>query len=102
MLSKNILCLLDRKIRDKSPDHIFDLNFFWQYATYNFLSGICSEFFDLSSVSAHKKFFPLCYPVFLSFCPCFYFSSFAILKLYFSLQNPLGRQEKQYPFLKIS
>ena len=28
MLSRNRLCLLDRKIHDKSPDHLFDLNFF--------------------------------------------------------------------------
>ena len=28
MLSRNRLCLLDGKIPHKSPDHIFDLNFF--------------------------------------------------------------------------
>ena len=28
MLSRNRLSLLDGKIRDKSPDHLFDLNFF--------------------------------------------------------------------------
>ena len=28
MLSRNRFCLLDGKIRDKSPDHLFDLNFF--------------------------------------------------------------------------
>ena len=28
LLSRNRLCLLDGKIRNKSPDHLFDLNFF--------------------------------------------------------------------------
>src|ERR1043165_1788680 len=28
MLSRNRFCLLDEKIRDKSPDHLFDLNVF--------------------------------------------------------------------------
>ena len=28
MLSRNRFCLLDRKIHHKSPDHLFDLNFF--------------------------------------------------------------------------
>ena len=28
MLSRNRFCLLDGKIRDKSPDHLFDLNYF--------------------------------------------------------------------------
>src|ERR1041384_2175621 len=28
LLSRNRFCLLDEKIRDKSPDHLFDLNFF--------------------------------------------------------------------------
>src|ERR1043165_7281982 len=28
MLYRNRLCLLDGKIQDKSPDHLFDLNFF--------------------------------------------------------------------------
>src|SRR4051812_46899541 len=27
MLSRNRLCLLDGKLRDKLPDHLFDLNF---------------------------------------------------------------------------
>src|ERR1041384_8136816 len=89
---ENRLCLLDGKIRDKSPDHIFDLNFFGQYAPYNFLSGLCSEFFDLSCKSASKKFFSLYCSVFLSFCPCFSFLSFANLQLAFSLQKLLGRQ----------
>src|ERR1044072_6896365 len=51
--------------------------------------------FDLSCKSTSKKFPFLCCSVFLSFCPGFSFRSFAILKLAFSLQTFLGRQEKQ-------
>ena len=74
---------------------IFLIWIFWQHAPYNYLSGVCSEFFYLSCRSTSKKFFSLYCSVFLSFCPCFSFHSFAILKLAFSLQNLLGRQEKQ-------
>src|SRR3954469_2234441 len=84
MLSRNRFCLLDGKIRDKSPDHLFDLNFFNSILhTIVFQASVLS-YFDLSCRSAYKKFFSLCCHVFLSFCPCFSFSSFANLKLSFS------------------
>src|SRR3954466_15705254 len=97
MLSRNRFCLLDGKIRDKSPYHLFDLNF-----CDNMLHKIIFQVYvlNLSCISAPKKFFSLCCYVFLSFCPCFSFRSFANLRLAFSLQKLLGRQEKNYPFLK--
>src|SRR3954470_11732671 len=79
MLSRNRFCLLDGKILDKSPDHLFDL-IFLQHAPYDYISGICSELFDLSCRSATKKFVSLCCSVFLSFCPYLSFLSFANLK----------------------
>src|SRR3954471_11381624 len=54
---------------------------------YNFLSGVCSEFFDLSCRSISLKLFSLCCSVFPRFCPCLSFRSFANLNLDFSLQN---------------
>src|SRR4051812_29822739 len=90
MLPRNRLCLLDGRILDKSPHNIFHLNF-CQYAPYNYLSGVCSEFFYLSCRSASKKFFSLCCSVFLSFCPCLSFHSFANLKLAFSLKKTFGQ-----------
>ena len=82
MLSRNRLCLLDRKIHDKSPDHIFDM-YFLQYDPYNYLSRVCSKFFDLSCRSSSKKFFSLCCSIFLSFCPCLLFADLQSLSLLF-------------------
>src|SRR3954471_13319739 len=80
MLSRNRLCLLDGKIRGKSPDHVFDLNYFESMLhTVIFQASVLSFF--LSCRSAPKKFFSLCCSVFLSLCPCLSFHSFANLKL---------------------
>src|SRR4051812_46239374 len=94
MLSRNRFCLLDGKIRDKSRDSLFYLIYFD-----SMLHTIIFQAFVLTSAS--KKFFSLCCYVFLSFCPRFSFRGFANLKLSFSLQKLLGRQEKQLPFLEI-
>jgi len=45
MLSRNRLCLLDGKIHHKSPDHLFDLNFFDSMLyTIDFLASVLSFF----------------------------------------------------------
>src|SRR4051812_42308498 len=93
MLSRNRFCLLDGKIRDESTDHLFDLNFL-TVCSIQLSFRHLSEFFYLSCRSTSKKFFSLCCSIFLSFCPCFSFRSFANLKLAYSLQKLLGRQEK--------
>ena len=99
MLSRNRLCLLDGKIRDKSPIIVL-IWFFLQYAPYNYLSGVCSEFFDLSCRSISLKSFSLWCSVFLNFCPCLSFRSFANLKLAFSLQKLLGGKRNSSPSWK--
>src|ERR1044072_9406114 len=48
---------------------IFFISIFSQHAPYNYLSGACSEVFDLSCRSASKKLSFLCCFVFLSFRP---------------------------------
>src|SRR3954463_41247 len=97
MLSRNRFCLLDGKIHDKSPDHHFDLNLFESMIhTINFQEYVQS-FFALSCRSASKKFFSLCCSIFLSFCPCFYFRSFANLKLAFLWKNFLEGKRNSIP-----
>ena len=99
MLSRNRFWLLDRKNRYKSPDHLFDLNFFDSMLhTITFQYSVQS--FYLSFISTSKKFFSLCCSVFLSFCPCFSFCSFAILKLDFSLKNILAINKNSSPSWK--
>ena len=101
MLSRKQILSLDRKIRIKSPDHLFDLNFFWQHALYNCETFVCYEFFDLSCRSAPKKISTICCSIFHRFCHVLPLLTFANLKLAFSLQKLLCRQKKQYPFLEI-
>src|SRR3954471_12219352 len=93
MLSRNRFCLLDGKNRDKSPDHLFDLNFF-DSMLHTIVFQAPFKFYDLSCISASKKFPFLCCSVFLSFCPGFSFRSFAILKLAFSLQTFFGQERE--------
>src|ERR1043165_9875870 len=83
MLSRNRFCLLDGKIRDKSPAHLFDLNFFDSMLhTISFQASIQS-FFDLSCRSTSKKFPFLCCSVLLSFAPAFLFVVLQSLSLLF-------------------
>ena len=88
------ICLTE-KIPVNHQIIFFDLNFFWQHAPWNYLSGFCSEFFDLSCRSISLKLFYLYCSVFPRFCPRLSFHSFANLKLAFSLQKLVGNQEKQ-------
>src|SRR4051812_656180 len=57
MLSRNRLSLLDGKIHDKSPDHLFDLNFFDSMLHTIVFQASVQSFFDFSCRSALKKFF---------------------------------------------
>ena len=99
MLSRNRFCPLDGKIRDKSPDHLFDLNVYdSMLRTIIFQASILSFLIWVAEV--RRKNSSLCCSVFLSFCPCLSFCSFANLKLAFSLQKHLGRQEKHSPSRK--
>src|ERR1041385_3954317 len=108
MLSRKQILSLDRKIRIKSPDHLFDLNFFGKRALYNCETFVCSEFFDLSCRSAPKKFSTTCCSVFHRFCHVLPRFTFANLKLAFSLQKLFGTRENSsssrlpfYPVGKI-
>ena len=90
MLSKNRFCLLDGKIHHKSPDHLFDLNFFDSMLyTISFLASVLS-FFYLSCRSAPKKLFTTCWSVFHRFCHVLHFLRFANFKLAFLCKNFLA------------
>ena len=69
--------------------------FYWQYALYNCLSGVYSEFFHLSCRSSPKQLFTTCCSVFHRFCHVLCFHYFANPKLIFYLQKPFGNHEKQ-------
>src|SRR4051812_46610997 len=86
MLSRNRFCLLDGKIRDKSPDNLFDL-IFWQYVPYNCLSSVCSEFFDLSCRSAPKTILFSAVLFFSAFVPVFLLAVLQTLSLLFLCKN---------------
>ena len=92
MLFRNRFCLLDEKIRDKSPDHIFDLNVYGMLHTIIFQSSVLS-FFDLSYRSA-SNFFLSAVLFFSASVPVYLFAVLQTLSLIF-LQKLLGRQEKQ-------
>ena len=87
MLSRKQIMSPWHKNAPKITRSYFWSEFFWQYALYNWLSGICSEFFDLSCGSIPNNFFNACWPVFHSFCLVLPLISFANLKLAFSLQK---------------
>src|ERR1041385_1081506 len=94
-------CPRDGKNKNKSPVHLFELNFLHSVLyTIMELSYVLS-FFYLSCRSAPKKFFTTCCSVFHRFCHVLSLLTFANLKLAFSLQKPFGNLEKQYPFLTI-
>ena len=101
VLSRKQILSLDRKIRIKSPDHLFGLNFFRQRSLYNCISCVCSEFFDLSCRSIPNRSITTCCSVFHRFCPVLPFLHFANLELAFSLQKPFGNLEKQQTFKNI-
>ena len=76
MLSRNRFCLLDGKIRDKSPDHLFDLNCFdIMLHKITFQASVQSFLIWVAEVPRKNSF--LCCSLFLCFCPGF---SFAILQ----------------------
>src|SRR3954463_2254843 len=100
MLSRKQIQSLDGKIHDKSPDLLFYLNLF-DSMIYTIISGVCSEFFDLSCRSSPKKLFTTCWSVFHRFCNVLRFLHFENLKLDFSLQKLFGNLEKQYIFRNI-
>ena len=101
VLSRKQILSLDRKIRIKSPDHLFGLNFFHSVLyTIVFRASVLS-FFDWSCRSAPKKSFTTCCSVFHRFCPVLPFPHFANLELAFSLQKPFGNLEKQQTFKNI-
>ena len=66
---------------------IFLIWIFLQYALYNCISGVCSEFFYLSCRSSPKKLFTACWPVFHWFCHVFFFSVLQTLSLLFLCKN---------------
>ena len=72
-----------RKISSKITRSYFWSEYFWKYALYNLLSGVCFDFFDLSWRSALKKLFTTCWSVFYRFCGVLRFHRFANLKLAF-------------------
>ena len=87
--------VLGQKNSNKITRSSFWSEFFLQGALYNWLSGVCSEFFYLSCRSAPKKLFTTCWSFFHRLCPVLPFLRFANLELAFSLQKPFGNLEKQ-------
>src|SRR4051812_45888068 len=87
-------CLLDGKYRNKSPVHLFELNFLHN-VLYTIVKLRMFLVFYLSCRSSPKKFSTTCCFVFHIFCHVLSFLSFANLKLDFSLQKPFGNLEKQ-------
>src|SRR4051812_29399266 len=71
---KDFVCLTEKFTINHQI--IFLICIFLKHDPYNFLSSFCSKFIYLCCRSAYKKFFSLCCPIFLSFCPCFPFGSF--------------------------
>jgi hypothetical protein len=95
MLSRKQILSLDRKIRIKSPDHLFDLNFFDSMLhTIEFRASVLSFLIRVAEVPL-KKFFTTCCSVFHRFCHVLSLLNFANLKLAFSLQKLFGTLEKQ-------
>ena len=92
MLSRKQILSLDRKIRIKSPDHLFGLNFFDSVLyTIVFRASVLSFFIRVAEVPRTNH---LC-SVFHIFCPVLPFLHFANQELAFSLQKPFGNLEKQ-------
>ena len=90
MLSRNRFCLLDGKIRHKSPDHPFDLNFFDSMLyTIVFLSSVLSFLIWVAEVP--RKNYLLSAGLFLpdsaTFC---FFSVLQTLSLLFLCKNFLA------------
>src|SRR4051812_28433280 len=87
MLSRNRFRLLDGKIRDKSPDHIFDLNCFdsmlhtiiFQASVLSYLIGVAEVFLENSFLSAILFF--------LDFAPVYLFAVLQTLSLLFLCKN---------------
>ena len=83
MLSRNKLCLLDGKIRDKSPDHLFDLNCFDSMLhTIVFQASVLSFLIWVAEVP-RKNYFPSVVLFFLAFVPVFLFAVLQSLSLLF-------------------
>src|ERR1041385_3997666 len=92
---QNRFCLLDEKNRNKSPVHLFELNFLHSMLYKITKLPYVLSFFDLSCRNAPKKFFTICCSVFHRFCHVLSLLTFANLKLSFSLQKLFGTLEKQ-------
>src|SRR4051812_37515476 len=100
MLSRNRLCLLDVKIRKKSPVHIFDLNCFDSMVhTIVLQASVLSVLISVAEVL--RKNYLLSYVLFFTDSVLFYL--FAVLQplSFFFFARTLGIEEKQYTFLKI-
>ena len=87
MLSRNIFCLLDGKIRDKSPDNLFDLNCFDSMLhTIIFQAYVLSFFIRVVEVPRKSSF--LSDGLFFSaFVPVYLFAVLQILSLIFLCKN---------------
>src|SRR3954463_16129071 len=83
MLSRNRLCLLDGKIHDKSPDHLFDLNCFESMLhTIVFQASVQSFLISVAEVPLKNYF--LCVILFFSAsAPVFPLVALQILSLLF-------------------
>ena len=101
VLSRKQILSLDRKIRIKSPDHLFGLNFFDSVLYIIVFRASVLSFFDLSCRSIPNRSITTCCSVFHRFCPVLPFLHFANLELAFSLQKPFGNLEKQQNFKNI-
>src|ERR1041385_3601971 len=92
---ENRFCPRDGKNQNKSPVHLFELNFLHNVIyTITKLSYVLSFFIRVAEVPL-KKFFTTCCSVFHRFCHVLSLLTFANLRLAFSVQKPFGNLEKQ-------
>ena len=87
MLSRKPILFAWRNDSPKITKSYFWSEFFWKYAPYNYLSGFCSEFFDLSCRSIYLKLFSLCCSVFPDSAPVYLFAILQTLNLLFPCKN---------------
>ena len=87
MLSRNRFCLHDKKIRDKSPDHLFDLNFFdSMFHTIVFQESVLSFLIWVAEVPRKNSFLSVVL-FFPDSAPVYLFAVLQTLSLIFLCKN---------------
>ena len=87
MLSRNRFCVLDGKIRDKSPDHIFDLNLFDSMLHTIFFQAYVLSFLIWVAEVPRKYYFLYVVLFFSASVPIYLFAVLQMLTLIFLCKN---------------